>query len=536
MKELLKYYISCSIMLASHSIYAIETDSLFNKANEFFINSDYISSLELYFKTIKSAEKHQDSEKIVRSSWGIARSYYYLRDNYESLKWYYKALQIAQINRLDSLLPRANYNIGVIYIEALNIDSALKYSNKAISLGESLKYYDLVSQTYSTLAELHLNTSKNKTEIESAIANAEKFAHLANDKTMMAFAKSKRYNYSFFLKKNYPDALTHINMAEKLYLETGNREAILNTYRGKAECLIMLKDTSARFYMLRWFSFKDSIFQAEKAASIAKYETLYEIEKKEAKNIQLQQENELNNLKIQSKNRILIIVISTSLLLILTILWLLGKNNLKKKQQELIMLQNLQQDKERIARDLHDNVGGQLSYIVYSLDGINDEQNEKRLEITKDVNQAVRSVISSLRETIWAISDANIVAQDFSDKLKVFAKTLFKHSQTQIYFIEELKTSKELNALLGLNLFRICQEILNNAFKHANATEIKIQFDCNAEKFSIIIADNGIGINTSIANSDGYGLQNIKKRADEFGIKLHLQSEINKGTRYELSI
>src|SRR5690606_12580329 len=120
----------------------------------------------------------------------------------------------------------------------------------------------------------------------------------------------------------------------------------------------------------------------------------------------------------------LIIVVSTSLLLILTILWLLGKNNLKKKQQELLMLQNLQRDKERIARDLHDNVGGQLSYIVYSLDGINDEQNEKRLEITKDVNQAVRSVISSLRETIWAISDANIAAQDFSDKLKVFTKTL----------------------------------------------------------------------------------------------------------------
>ncbi len=218
---------------------------------------------------------------------------------------------------------------------------------------------------------------------------------------------------------------------EELYLETENREAILNAYRAKAECLIMLRDTSARTYMLQWFEFKDSVLQAEKSANVAKYEVLYETEKKEQENKLLQQENELNRL-------ILLIIGVVVLLLIVLGLWLFNRNNLKKKQHELLMLQKLQNDKERIARDLHDNVGGQLSFIIHSLDGINDEEKEKRIDLTESINQSVRSVINSLRETIWAISDANINVQDFSDKLKLFARTLFKHSNTEIYINESI--------------------------------------------------------------------------------------------------
>jgi signal transduction histidine kinase len=199
-------------------------------------------------------------------------------------------------------------------------------------------------------------------------------------------------------------------------------------------------------------------------------------------------------------------------------------------------LQKLQHDKERIARDLHDNIGGQLSYIIYSLDGINHEDKEKLSEVAGSINQSVRSVINSLRETIWAINDANIDAQDFSDKLKLFARNLFKHGKTKINFTENIKTKREMNSLVGLNLYRICQEILNNAFKYANATEVKIDLQCDEEKLFIVISDNGIGFDITHQNKEHYGLQNIKKRAMEFGISLKLETGINKGTRYELLV
>lgn len=513
--------------LGALATYAQTAETILLQANEFYEQNNYPLAQEKYLQALKQAESENNPAVMARSSLSLARCHYFLYDHTAVFKWSYNAMHTIQQHHLDSLLSQTYYFLGALYIEAEKVDSAEKYSFKAIELLLKEKKYARLSQTYSTLAELHLNTSKDISKIESMIANAEKYAELSQDKGMMAFAASKRYNYCFFLKKDYEEALIHINRAEKLYNEAGSREAILNAYRGKAECLIMLRDTSARTYMLQWFAFKDSVLQAEKSANVAKYETLYETEKKEQENKLLQQENELNRL-------LLLVIAFVFLLLIALGLWLFNRNNLKKKQHELLMLQNIQHDKERIARDLHDNVGGQLSYIIYSLDGINDEDKEKRSDVTDSINQSVRSVINSLRETIWAISDANVNVQDFSDKLKLFARTLFKHSNTQINFTENIKTKRELNALLGLNLYRICQEILNNAFKYANATEVKIDVQCEEEKLLIAISDNGIGFDTTQQYKEQYGLQNIKKRAAEFGISLTLETEISKGAKYVL--
>lgn len=513
--------------------YSQSLETTMQQAKQLYEENNYPLAQEKYLQALKQAETENNGTVMARASLSLARCHYFLYDHTTSFKWSYNALHIIQKHHIDSLLSQAYYFLGVLYIEDEKVDSAEKYSFKAIELMLKEKDYARLSQTYSTLAELHLNTSKDTAKdtakIESMIANAEKYAELSQDKGMMAFAASKRYNYAFLLKKDYEEALKYVNKEEVLYLETENREAILNAYRAKAECLIMLRDTSARTYMLKWFEFKDSVLQAEKAVNIAKYEILYETEKKEQENKFLQQENELN--------RLVIMIVTTVLLLIIVVgLWIFNRNNLKKKQHELLMLQKLQNEKERIARDLHDNVGGQLSYIIYSLDGINDEDREKRMEVTESINQSVRIVISSLRETIWAISDANIIVQDFSDKLKLFARTLFKHSNTEIYFNESIKTKRELNALIALNLYRICQEILNNAFKYANATEVKIEVQCEEEKMLIAISDNGVGFDLNTENKEGYGLQNIKNRAVEFGIALTLKTELKKGTKYRLLV
>ncbi|MCK9481842.1 MAG: histidine kinase [Bacteroidia bacterium] len=536
-KKLRKFYFLCLCILSAANSYCQSIETTLQQAKQLYEQNNYPLAQEKYLQALKQAEKENNPTAMARASLSLARCHYFLYDHTASFKWSYNALYIAEKNHLDTLLSQAYYFLGVLYIEDEKVDSAEKYAFKAIELMQKENDFAHLSQTYSTLAELYLNTSKNPAKIEKMIAEAEKYAELSNDKGMLAFAKSKRYNYAFFFKKDYKEALEHINVAEKLYLETGNSEAILNAYRGKAECLIMLGDTSARTYMWKWFHFKDSILQKEKAENIAKFETLYETEKKEAENKILHEKNEQHKL-------ILVIVVIVFLLFVAVALWLFNRNRLKKKQQELQMLQTLQKDKERIARDLHDNVGGQLSYIIYSLDGINDEDKEKRSEVTESINQSVKSVISSLRETIWAISDANINVQDFSDKLKVFARDLFKHSSTKISFTENITSKKELNALLGLSLYRICQEILNNAFKYAAATEVKIDVQCEEEKLLIMISDNGVGFDAAQKNDstdsphgkEQYGLQNIKKRATEFGVTLTLETEINRGTKYVLLV
>ncbi len=523
------FYCLCLFHLGALNLCAQSPETMLQQAGEFYDQNNYAHAQEKYLHALKLAEEENNPEVMARASFAIANCHYHLRDRQTALKWFYRTLDIADKHHLDSIQTSAHYFTSVVYIETGKIDSAEKYAYKAIKTWKAKKDYASLARALLALSDLYLNTTKDKQKAENTINIAEHYALLSNNKNSMAFAAMKRYFLHSLLRNDFKTALHYINKAEKLYLETGDREGIGYAYSFKAECLAKLGDTTAADYFWKWFAFKDSIFQVEKTVHLAKYETLYETEKKERENKLLQQENELNRL-------VLVIVGVVFLLLIVLGMWLYNRYNLKKKQQEFLMIQSLQKDKERIARDLHDSVGGQLSYIIYSLDGINDEEEKKRAEVTNSINQSVRTVINNLRETIWAISDANINVQDFSDKLKVYARTMFNHSTTRINFTENIRTERELNALLGLNLYRICQEILTNAFKYANATEVKIDLLCEEEKLLISISDNGIGFDTRQKNKEQYGLQNIKKRGAEFGISLSLETEINKGTKYMLRV
>lgn len=531
MKKQIAFY--CLCLLGILNGYAQHADSVFQQAVTLYEQNNYSLAQEKYLRVLKQAETENNTILIIKAQQGIAMCHYYLRDKKTALKWLYHSLASTQKYQLDTLLSDVYYKIGIMYIETGRVDSAEYYSHKAADLYRNEKKYDKLSQALSALSDVYLNSTKDFDKAESTIKEAAYYANLSKDKNCIAFANMKWYFLYTLLKKDYQKALPYITNAEKYYTESGNKEGIMYAYNFKAECLAMLGDTLAASYMHKWFAWKDSVFNLEKATGMAKYETLYETEKKEQENKLLQKQNELNNL-------VLLIVMIIFLLLVALGLWLFNRNNLKKKQHEIVMLQNLQKEKERIARDLHDHVGGQLSYIIYSLDGLHNESEEKRGKVTESINQSVRSVISSLRETIWAISDANIQVQDFSDKLKMFVRSLFKHSNTKINFTEDIQNERELNALLGLNLYRICQEILNNAFKYASATEVNVDMQ-SGENIIITLSDNGIGLDAAPTLKEQelevhYGLQNIRKRAEEFGISLTLYSIKGKGTEYMLVV
>ncbi len=176
-----------------------------------------------------------------------------------------------------------------------------------------------------------------------------------------------------------------------------------------------------------------------------------------------------------------------------------------------------------------------MSYVLYSLDGINAKTGEQRAEITQHINESVRTVIRNLRETIWAISDEAITLYDFSDKLKVYVREIFRNNPTQVEFKENFTSEQCLNSLVGLNLYRICQEIVNNVFKHAQATELRIVVSAT-ERVTIEIMDNGKGFDPEKTENEGFGLTNLKSRAAEANIQLALKTSPGKGTSYTLIV
>ncbi len=503
-------------------------------AEEKFNEGNYAEALQLNIKALKLAEKQYKCDEIVYANLQVGRMQYYLNHRHLALHTFLATEKLIDSCNIDSLRYKVYHNIGSIYSELQQLDSSLFYLKKALTIINKTEKYTELTRTNVVIAGLYIERMADPAEGEKYLIEAEKFAELSKDSLLIAFAISKRGGWHY-AKKEYEKALMTYNKAFEIYQQQQNTNGILNMLRGIADAKAKLKTDdiaeSYRYYIL----LKDSIFSHETAQKIAEYEVQYQTEKKEIENNVLQLKLLTNQAEMETRNRTIIGLIVGILMISIFVLWRINVLNLRKKQIELIRINELQKEKVRISRDLHDNVGGQLSFVLYSLDGINEEDSAKRTELTTVINESIRSVISNLRETIWAINDEDISLNDFSDKLKVYTRNMFRNTSTQVIFSEQLETDFRLKSLIGLNLYRICQEIINNAFKYANASELVISIK-STDKMCIQIVDNGIGFDYEKQTSSGFGLNNIKSRASDVGIKLSIQSEIGKGTNYTLEV
>ncbi|MEO6303170.1 MAG: histidine kinase [Bacteroidia bacterium] len=507
---------------------------LYKISSESFKNGKYDAALIANIQALKIAEQNNDCPQIAFAYMQIGKMHYYTRDKKLALSFFFKSLEVIDSCHVDTLKHIAYHNIGSMYTETGKTDSALFFLESSKALLEKTNNYSALSKVNAVIAEIYMQQIIDFDKAEKYINKAEKYGELSDDKTWLAFAVMKK-GILYEMRKDYPKAIQAYKTALSQYEKTGPLEGKLYAMRYMLNSMSLSGHPETNAYIGRYIDLKDSVYRAEGAAKIAEYKTLYETEKKETENKLLQQENKLNQTEINSKNKAILSLIISVLLIVIIVLWRLSVINLKKKNRDLEAAQAIQKEKERISRDLHDNVGGQLSYVLFSLNGIENEDKQKRLLLTNNINESIRNVISNLRETIWAINDEFVTINDLSDKLKVYARGMFRNTETNINFNEQISENVQLKSLIGLNLYRICQEVINNTFKHSKANELKIDIILN-EKIMIIISDNGIGFDIKKTSNEGFGLSNIRSRAAEAGIILELNTGINKGVTYKLVV
>ncbi|QKJ31188.1 hypothetical protein HQ865_15965 [Mucilaginibacter mali] len=216
---------------------------------------------------------------------------------------------------------------------------------------------------------------------------------------------------------------------------------------------------------------------------------------------------------------------------------LIQRNTYRKKLRAYELQQKIQLERERISRDLHDNIGTQLSLINKSIREITqarapitDEEKNRKLDY---VHQGSKEVIDVLRETIWALNKHEVTLEEFADNLKMFIQKKLKYfpGMDMEFTEKEDNAQVQLSSTGALNLFRICQEAVTNSIKYAQASLIKINVTGNDDKYQISISDDGIGFDPAQIDADQhYGLQNMEHRASEIGCSLEMSSVPGKGT------
>lgn len=191
-----------------------------------------------------------------------------------------------------------------------------------------------------------------------------------------------------------------------------------------------------------------------------------------------------------------------------------------------------EEERSRIARDLHDRIGQSLAYLAFELDRIvkyhsrGEDVGDPLVQLREDV----RSVISEVRDTLYDLRTDVSEAQGFLTTLELFAARVRERAQFEIRVRAEDRG--RLPIPQERELFRIAQEALVNVERHAKASHVTIVWRCDGRSAELFIIDDGVGFGVGRSGRlDSYGLMGMRERAASIGARLDIESSPGHGTR-----
>ena len=198
----------------------------------------------------------------------------------------------------------------------------------------------------------------------------------------------------------------------------------------------------------------------------------------------------------------------------------------------------LAQERERIARDLHDDLGSSLARISL-LSGLlkADRHNPKQVEShAVKISQSADQTVRALEEIVWAVRPGSDSLQSLVEYIAHFANELFDGGEIRCRLdLPHDLPARPLPPDVRHNIFLVVKEALTNALKHAGAREVRVRAEATADALEIMVHDDGKGFDTN-GLSRGNGLGNMRRRAQAMGEKVSIESRPGEGTTVRLSL
>lgn len=232
------------------------------------------------------------------------------------------------------------------------------------------------------------------------------------------------------------------------------------------------------------------------------------------------------------------ILIISGLLFFLAIRYLLRKKyklQLEHLERDNLLLEERMKTRERIARDLHDDLSSTISsagmFIFTAQRVIDEDSNRARLYLEKS-SEILNNAERAMNDIVWSVSPSYDTIDNLILRIKLTAQDLCEGSSIAL----DIQTNGELNGSLDQdirrNIYLAVKEVLSNSVRHSNATQIMIKATLEEKKLRIEVEDNGSGFNSKKTEKKlgGNGLRNLEQRCLEIQAELTVLSEIGKGT------
>ncbi|SHM86056.1 sensor histidine kinase [Chitinophaga sp. CF418] len=351
--------------------------------------------------------------------------------------------------------------------------------------------------------------------------------------------------------------------ARQILLELSEDEEVmelgssrLEVYEGLAESYAGLGQMKLAYeWMKQSRHLSDSLHESDVTNDINALEMKYQRAESQKEIITLKAKNEQAALSAKNSRLYILLLASTTLLLLIVAVFALLYYRSNRKllvqkelnhQQELkeieqqqrlqfgqAVLQGEEQERRRLAQDLHDGLGGMLAGVKLNLSGqVEKIAAEEQHELRKTISQLDDSV-TELRRIAHNMMPANLLKFGLQTALKDLSESLMTAAvkiDFQAYGIESSMPEQT-----QINIYRIIQELLANAIRHADASNIILQCSQDGDTFLITQEDNGKGFDTSISGK-GIGLGNIRNRVGFLRGMMDITSVINEGTTINIEL
>lgn len=280
----------------------------------------------------------------------------------------------------------------------------------------------------------------------------------------------------------------------------------------------------------------------------------FENERKEKRISALEGEREIQLLKIRQKNTLNYILISGAAITLL-LLFLSYRNYQQHKEIQQQRINELEREKKltateavfkgeeqertRMAKDLHDGLGGLLSGIKYALTSMKGNflmtpENNQALERSMDM---LDSSIKEMRRVAHNMMPEALVKFGLDTALKDFCNDINQIAVLKVTYQSIILANAPPDQTTSIAIYRIVQELVHNSMKHAAARTAIVQLSITDGKISITVEDDGKGFDTSILkHSKGIGWSNIQSRVDFLNGKMDVQSGPGKGTSVHIEL
>ena len=479
----------------------------------------------------------------------------------KGLTYYKKAADVSRAENNDEWLAMTYNNIGVVYLQDNDYKTSIRYLERARDLNKKLGNKVFLLDSYVNLGATYGENNQRAKSLE-AHKMALKLAEEIGGREEQQLIIMNDMAVDFDKYEEYDKAIGLFKQSLQLSRRMGSRTHSVQILKNLAAAYLKKEDfEQAAKYHIEYTGLKDSLAEESRAVQLAELESKYENEKKSKQIALLEKDNQIKQDRISRRTlernaiiAVLFLAIVVSVLIVRiyrnrqrTAVLLAAKNEeisqqrlheIEKEQQlktMQILMDGLEQERKRIAADLHDRLGSMLSTVKLHFKAA---EQPNQATITTQLNEAGQLLDESIQEVrrishnmvSGVLMKFGLVAA-IEDMQKNLTSTGQINCKLSVFGLQN-----RLPADLEVPLYRILQELVNNALKHASATEITIQLNKFDDLLNIVVEDNGTGFNPASVIANGMGLANIQARISQLGGTLNIDSGLGNGTTFIIDV